>query len=54
MDLSLKDGEIKFFIVRHISNTSFKIQSLEKYGSIKIYANQTGLDLFILEALKSD
>ena len=53
MDLSLNVGQTAFFVVRHISNTSFKILSLERYGSIKIFANQTTLDFLTLEGLKN-
>ena len=42
-DLKLKDGEKAYFLFRHISLDSFKILSLERFGNLIFYANQTKL-----------
>ena len=39
--LSLKAGEVKYFIVEHIEIKEFRILSIIKYGETHIYMNQT-------------
>ena len=50
-DLELKKGERKFFLVKHMSKSSFKVLSLETYGSINIYANSTIYNNYFLSQL---
>jgi hypothetical protein len=49
----MKEGEEKWFYHRHISNTSFKLMSLKKYGEIYIFANQSDLTKGVLENLQT-
>jgi hypothetical protein len=39
--LSLKEGEVKYFTFKHLSESPFKILSLHKYGRVEMYLNQT-------------
>jgi hypothetical protein len=52
-DIKMKEGEEKWFYHRHISNTSFKVMSLKKYGEIYIFANQSDLTKEVLENLQT-
>ena len=40
-DINLNAEERKYFLARHISDQSFKILSIERHGTIIIYANRT-------------
>lgn len=53
-DLKLKEGEKAYFLFRHISLDSFKILSLERFGNLIFYANQTKLSPETLLAIRSN
>jgi len=38
---NLKEGEVKYFTFRHLSDKAFKIISLHKYGHVEMYLSKT-------------
>ena len=49
--INLEENEVKFVLFRHLSQAGFKLVTLEKFGSVDIYANV--LDPNHLDTLKN-
>jgi hypothetical protein len=49
--LNLDEGEVKYVLFRHLSKSGFKLVTLEKFGSVDIYANV--MDTEHLDGLKN-
>lgn len=52
-DINLKEGQEKWFYLRNLANNTFKITSLQEYGTISIFANQSDITKETIESLKN-